>query len=164
MEHDGPTYIRLFRKDGTEFFEADNYNFELFKADKLTEGNDVTIVAEGMLTVDAMRAVNELTKSGIDAELISVHTIKPLDEQTILQSARKTRAVLTVENGSVHGGLYGAVTELLSRECPTLCDAIAVYDIDGQVGELDELKGFYHMTTEDIVAKAKSLATKKSHR
>ena len=102
-----------------------------------------------------------LKKDGVSVELLGIHTIKPFDEQAIIKSAKKTGAVLTVENHSIHGGLYAAVCETLSANCPTLCDAVAVRDKLTQVGSLNDLKRDYGLTADDIVTRAKSLLKKK---
>ena len=160
VEHKGPMYIRFVRKQ-TEVIFDDNYEFHFGKADKLADGRDLTIVASGTSLIDAKKATEILATEGISVDLLGIHTIKPLDEQAILASATKTGAVLTVENHSIHGGLYSAVTETLSSEHPTLCDAVAVRDKLTQVGSLNDLKRDYGLTVEDIVARAKALVSKK---
>lgn len=159
--HKGSVYVRMARKQTEQLFDENTYRFKLGKADKLSEGKDITIISTGCLTIDASRAVQRLKEQGINAELLCMATIKPLDEQAVLQSAKKTNAVLTVENHSVHGGLYSAVTELLSREYPCRCDAVAVYDRISQVGSLNDLKRDYQLTEQDIVDKAVALVNSK---
>lgn len=156
VEHQGPMYIRLMRKQGEEFWD-DNYKFEFGKADHIQSGNDITIAASGAMLFDALKATEILCAEGISCDLLSVHTIKPLDEQAIIESAKRTHCVLTVENHSIHGGLYGAVCETLSAHCPTLCDAVAVRDKITQVGSLNDLKRDYGLTSNDIVSRAKAL-------
>ena len=160
VEHNGPMYLRFVRKQTEEMFD-ESYEFHFGKADKITSGKDITIVASGTSLFDAKEAAKLLKKDGISVELLGIHTIKPLDEQAIIKSAKKTGAVLTVENHSIHGGLYAAVTETLSANCPTLCDAVAVRDKLTQVGSLADLKRDYGLTVEDIVARAKKLVEKK---
>ena len=160
VEYKGPMYLRFVRKQTEEMFD-DSYEFQFGKADKIASGKDVTIVASGTSLFDAKAAVKLLKKQGISAELLGIHTIKPLDEAAIIKSAKKTGAVLTVENHSIHGGLYAAVTETLSANLPTLCDAVAVRDKLTQVGSLDDLKRDYGLTADDIVARAKALVAKK---
>ena len=160
VEHNGPMYLRFVRKQTEELFD-DSYEFHFGKADKLTSGKDITIVASGTSLFDANEAAKILKKDGVSVELLGIHTIKPFDEQAIIKSAKKTGAVLTVENHSIHGGLYGAVTETLSANCPTLCDAVAVRDKLTQVGSLNDLKRDYGLTVDDIVARAKALLAKK---
>lgn len=160
VDHKGPMYIRFMRKQGDEYW-GDDYAFNFGKADRIREGNDVTIVASGASLFDAIKATDILTEQhGISVDLLSVHTLKPFDEQAIIESAKKTGRVLTVENHSIHGGLYGAVCETLSNKCPTLCDAVAVRDKLTQVGKLDELKRDYGLTANDIVVRARALVNK----
>lgn len=160
VEHKGPMYLRMERKQNKCYWE-DNYKFEFGKADKIQDGKDVTIVASGASLFDAVKAADILKEQGVSVDLLSVHTVKPLDEQAIVASAKKTGRVLTVENHSIHGGLYGAVCETLSAKCPTLCDAVAVRDKLTQVGSLDDLKRDYGLTADDIVARALALVKAK---
>lgn len=160
VEHNGPMYIRFVRKQTEELFD-DSYEFRFGKADKLMSGKDLTIVASGTSLIDAKKAADILKSEGIKVDLLGIHTVKPLDEKAILTSAKKTGAVLTVENHSIHGGLYSAVCEVLSATHPTLCDAVAVRDKLTQVGSLNDLKRDYGLTVEDIVARAKALVSKK---
>lgn len=160
-EFHGNMYIRITRKQNDQFWD-ENYKFEFGKADHIREGKDITIVASGASLFDAAKAADILAEEhGIKADLLSIHTIKPLDEEAIIRSARKTGKVLTVENHSIHGGLYGAVCETLSAKCPTLCDAIAVRDKLTQVGSLNDLKRDYGLTVDDIVTRAKALVKAK---
>ena len=161
VEHNGPMYLRFVRKQTEELFD-DTYEFHFGKADKLQSGKDITIVASGTSLFDAKEAAKILKKDGISVELLGIHTLKPFDEAAVVKSAKKTGAVLTVENHSIHGGLYSAVTETLSAKLPTLCDAVAVRDKLTQVGSLKDLKRDYGLTVEDIVARAKVLVANKN--
>jgi transketolase len=134
---DKPMYIRLHRKDRPVIFDED-YEFSLFKADVLREGKDVTIVAMGIM-------VEEALKTDLDADIIAVHTLKPLDKETILKSAEKTGRVVTMENHNVIGGLYSAVSEILGGVKP-----IGIQDRFGQVGSIDDLKKEYGMLFSNI--------------
>ena len=160
VAHHGAMYIRFVRKQTEELFD-DSYEFRLGKADLLERGKDITIVASGTSLFDAKKAAATLKAEGISVELIGIHTVKPLDEEAIVASAKKTGAVLTVENHSIHGGLYSAVCETLSARCPTLCDAVAVRDKLTQVGSLEDLKRDYGLTAEDIVTRARALLAQK---
>lgn len=162
VKYYGPVYIRLFRKETPDVFTMPDYKFDLFKADKLRSGKDLSIFVSGLSTADCLKAADSLSKENISAELINFHTIKPVDEQAIIESARKTKAVLTVENHNVTGGLFSAVSEVLARNCPTLCASVGVHDRFGQVGKLDALKAAYGMTENDIVSKARELLKKKN--
>ncbi len=160
VNYNGPMYIRFMRKQTERVFDED-YEFTFGKADKLFDGDDITIVASGMSLIDARAAAAALRERGVSVDLLGIHTVKPLDEQAIIDSARKTGRVLTVENHSIHGGLYSAVCEVLSAQCPTLCDAVAVRDKITQVGSLDALKRDYGLSADDIIARAEGLLAKR---
>ena len=149
LEYDGPVYIRIPRKTRPDVFE-EGYKFELGKADIVKEGKDISIISTGTMVYEALLASKELEKEGISAEVISVNTIKPLDEATILASVKKTNKAITCENHNVIGGLYSAVAELLCREYPIHLKGIGVNDQFGQVGKYDDLLKAYNMTKEDI--------------
>ena len=157
VEYDGPVYVRMFRKETPDVFTEPDYKFNLFKADVLREGTDVSIFVTGLLTSDALRAADMLREEGVSAEVINIHTLKPVDRQAILKSVKKTGRALTVENHSVFGGLHSAVCEILCEEFPVRCAAVAVNDRFGEVGRLNELKRFYGLTDRDIADKAKTL-------
>ena len=152
-DYDGPVYMRLFRKEQPVIFN-DDYKFDLFKADTIKEGKDLTIFVSGMLTADVVEAAKLLSEEGVDAEVINVHTIKPIDRETVIASARKTGAVLTVENHNVIGGLQSAVLEALAAEKIPVC-AVGVEDRFGEVGKLPYLREVMGLTVENIVAGAK---------
>lgn len=154
MNYDGPLYIRMPRKLYPEVF-AEDYKYELFKSDVVREGTDVSIIATGIMVKPALDAAEILAKEGISAEVISVNTIKPLDEETILNSVKKTNKVVTCENHNVVGGLFSAVCELMCREYPIKVTPIGVQDEFGQVGKYKDLAAYYKMTAEDIVKAAK---------
>lgn len=152
VEYDGPVYIRMFRKAVTQIFQ-DDYEFDLFKADVVKEGKDVSIFATGIMVEESLKALEILKNQGIDAELINIHTIKPIDREAVIKSAKKTGAVVTCENHNIIGGLKSAVAEVLSEECPTIIKAVGVKDVFGQVGKMPFLMKEYEMTAEDIVKK-----------
>lgn len=149
----GPVYVRLFRKELPDVFPAD-YKFDLFKADTLREGTDLSIFVTGLQTKDTLEAAEKLAEEGISCEVINVHTIKPIDRETVLASARKTGAVLTVENHNVIGGLHSAVLETLAAEKIPAC-AVGVQDRFGEVGKLPYLRETLGLTVENIIATAK---------
>lgn len=153
-------YIRVPRKLRPTVFN-DSYEFKLGKADIVKEGNDVSIVASGIMVYEALEAAKILDKEGICAEVVSVNTIKPLDEETILNSVKKTNCVVTCENNNIKGGLYSAVSELLCSNYPSICEAIGVNDLFGQVGKYSELLSAYNLTPKDIAIKAKDVVNKK---
>ena len=151
--YEGPVYMRLFRKELPDIFPAD-YSFDLFKADMLREGKDLSLFVSGFQTRDALEAAELLGQEGIDVEVINVHTIKPVDRETVIASARKTGAVLTVENHNVIGGLRSAILETLAEEKIPVC-AVGVQDRFGEVGKMPYLREAMGLTVENIVATAK---------
>lgn len=152
-DYNGPMYIRLFRKQTPDVFPAD-YKFDLFKADTLREGSDISVFVSGMLTKDTIDAAEILASAGINAEVINIHTIKPIDAQSVIASARKTGTVLTVENHNIIGGLHSAVLEALAEEkLPVL--GVGVQDRFGEVGKTPYLKETLGLTVENIVETAK---------
>ncbi len=160
VDYNGPVYIRMFRKEIPNVFD-ENCEFDLFKASKLQDGNDISIFCSGIMVQETMEANKALKELGINADIINIHTIKPIDKQAIIDSARKTGAVLTVENHNVIGGLKSAVCEVLMEEYPVPLKAIGIKDQFGQVGKLPFLKEFYKMRAEDIINSAKELISSK---
>ncbi len=160
VEYDGVVYIRTLRKSSPIIF-SDDYEFDLFKADTIREGKDVTLFAAGIMVKEALEAADILKAEGIEAEIINIHTIKPIDREAVITSAKKTGAVVTCENHNVMGGLKSAVAEVLIEECPVPLKAIGVQDHFGEVAKLDYLKKKYHMTANDIVEAANQVIAKK---
>lgn len=152
--HDGPVYMRLFRKERPDVFPGD-YRFELFKADLLRPGRDVTIAAAGIMVAEALEAAKVLAAQGVEAEVLAFHTIKPLDGEALLASAGKTGCVVTAENHSVVGGLGSAVADLLAQNRPMPLRMVGVPDCFGMVGTLQPLKERYGLTAQGIVEKAR---------
>jgi len=144
-----PNYMRLSRADSAVFTTEDT-PFEIGKAQVFREGHDVTIVATGSLTYHALVAAEILEQDGIHAEVVHVATIKPLDEKTILESAAKTGAVITAEEGQITGGLGGAVAELLGEHLPTPLKRIGMKDRFGESGEPNELLEHFGLTGPHI--------------
>ncbi len=160
IEHKGPVYIRMFRKDCPDVFGKD-YKFDLFKADKIKDGNDVTIFASGIMVEKAIKAAETLKAEGIDAEVVNVHTIKPIDAETVTESLKKTKCAVVAENHNVIGGLFSAVAEVAAQNCPTPIVPVGVKDVFGEVGKLAELAEKFEMTEKDIVAAAKKAVASK---
>ena len=156
IDYQGPVYIRLGRAE-TKDIHDDSYHFEWGKAEVLRQGSDVTIFATGIMTAKALDAAETLAKQGIQAEVINVHTIKPLDEETVIASAKKTRKVVTAEEHSIIGGLGSAVAEVLARQCPTKQAFVGVQDSFGESGSPDDLLEKYGLTAEVIVKAAVGL-------
>jgi transketolase len=155
-----PNYMRLAR-EATPVFTTAETPFEIGKAYVFAPGDDVTIIATGTMTYPALVAAEKLFKDGIDAEVIHCPTIKPLDAVTILKSVQKTKAVITVEEAQITGGLGGAVAELLSEEYPTILKRIGVRDLFGQSGDPAELLQHYGLTAKHIILAAHEIVDKK---
>ena len=156
IDYQGPVYIRLGRAE-TKDIHDDSYHFEWGKAEVLRQGSDVTIFAAGIMTAKALDAAETLAKQGVQAEVINVHTIKPLDEETVIASAKKTGKVVTAEEHSIIGGLGSAVAEVLARQCPTKQAFVGVQDSFGESGSPDDLLEKYGLTAEAIVKAAVGL-------
>ena len=152
--YDGAVYIRVIRKEAPDVFD-DSYKFDLFKADVIQEGSDVTIMATGMLVSDALKAADLLKEEGIQAEVINVHTIKPIDRETVIASLKKTGCGVTCENHNILGGLHSAIADVVTEEYPVPLKAIGVHDRFSEVGPLDYLKKLFKLTPEDIAQAAK---------
>jgi len=148
-----PNYMRLAR-EGTPVFTTADTPFEIGKAYVLDHGQDVTIIATGTMTYQALVAAEKLFREGIDAEVVHVPTIKPLDEETILKSVRKTKHVITAEEGQRAGGLGGAIAELISEKCPVPIMRIGMRDRFGESGEPDELIHHFGLDATHIQAAA----------
>ncbi len=157
--YEGPVYMRMFRKQTPVVFGED-YKFDLFKADVLRKGKDLSVFVSGFLTRDVLDAVDQFAVEGIDAEIVNVHTIKPVDRDTVLTSARKTGAVLTVENHNIVGGLHSAILETLAEEKIPVC-GVGVPDRFGEVGKMPYLRKVTGLTPENIVEKAKKAVSLK---
>lgn len=161
IEHRGPVYIRLHRKE-VKPLHADDYDFQLGKADVLRTGSDVTLFASGSVMLNnALAAADELKLSGVEAEVINIHTIKPLDTEAVIASLKKTGAAVTCENHSVLGGLHSAICEAAGCGCPVPVEAIGFQDVCGQVGSLKALAEVYHMTVKDIAGAAMRVLERK---
>ena len=159
-EHIGPVYLRFGRPKVPNFTDI-NQNFEIGKAICLKEGNDITIIATGHLVWEALEAAKILRESNISAEVINIHTIKPLDKNTIINSVSKTKCVVTAEEHMLNGGLGDSVAQLLCRELPTPIEMVGVNDTFGESGTPRQLMEKYGLTSNDIVnATNKVLARK----
>jgi transketolase len=155
-----PAYIRLAR-EATPILTTEKTPFEIGKAYVYTEGADVTIISTGTMTYQAMVAAEKLFKDGIDAEVIHCPTIKPLDAVTILKSVHKTKAVITVEEAQINGGLGGAIAELLAEEFPVPLKRLGVRDTYGESGKPDELLNLHGLTAKHIAMAAHHIIEKK---
>ena len=138
-EYDGPVYLRFGRLAVPVIFDENDFKFEIGKGKLLREGKNVTLIATGLMVNEALGAAEILSASGIDCEVIDIATIKPIDRDIIVNSARKTGKVVTVEEHSIVGGLGSAVAEVLSEECPTKLKRIGIYDRFGFSGPANNL-------------------------
>ena len=152
----GPAYIRLNRVKTPYIFD-EKYEFEIGKAVKLISGGDLTIIATGTMVHEAMDAAKMLAEENISTCVLNIHTIKPIDKERIIKEARRTGAIVTVEEHSIYGGLGGAVTEILSENYPIPMRLIGVNDIFGESGEYSELLEKYGLTSNNIFKSAKEL-------
>ncbi len=160
IDYKGPVYIRMFRKSTPDIFKEDE-KFNLFSAKTIKEGTDVSIFCSGIMVAEALEANKILEEKGINAEIINIHTIKPIDEESVINSVHKTGAVVTVENHNIMGGLRSAVAEVLSENCPAPLRSVGIRDSFGQVGKMSYLKETYNMTAQDIVQAVMSVLKSK---
>ena len=154
--HDGPVYIRLSRNNLPNIYST-NYKFNPNKAVILKEGSDVTIVSNGDMLAEVVRATELLAKVGIKAELISLPVVKPLDSGTIIESAKKTKLVVTVENHSINGGIGSAICEVLSENLPVKVLRMGMNDEFGQSGTPQDLLKHYKLDAESIANRIKEI-------
>ena len=155
-DHVGPVYLRFGRLPVPVFNDEATYKFEIGKGIVLKEGKDVTIFATGLCVNETVEAEKMLAKDGIDAEIINIHTIKPIDRELVVKSALKTGKVVTVEEHSVIGGLGSAVCDVLCEEAPTKVLKIGVNDVFGESGPALELLHKYELDAEGIYKKVKA--------
>ena len=156
-EHVGPVYMRFGRAGVPVFHDEENFQFQIGKGEVLTEGNDVAIIANGLLVAEALEAAKTLKEEGISARVINLCTIKPLDEELVLQAARECGRVITCEEHSVIGGLGEAVCALLSERCPTPVRRIGVNDEFGHSGPAADLLRQFGLCADHIVEVALDL-------
>ena len=156
FEHVGPVYIRLGRLAVPVLNDEENYKFEIGKGVVLKEGTDVTIFATGLEVYEAVLAAEMLEKDGISAEVVNIHTIKPIDKELVIASATKTGKVVTVEEHFTTGGLGSAVCEVLSENAPTKVLRIGINDVFGESGPALELIHKYELDAEGIYKKVKA--------
>ncbi len=155
-EYEGPVYVRLSRMN-TEILFDDNYKFEIGKGNVLEEGSDITIIAMGIMVEEALKAQKVLKKKGISAAVINMASVKPIDKNLIVEYAKKTKAILTVEEHSYVGGLYGAVAEVIVKNAPVKMDFVAMNDSFGKSGKPADLLNHFNLTADAIVEKAVNL-------
>lgn len=154
VEFYGPVYMRFGRLAVPVFNNPETYKFELGKGIKLRDGKDIAIIATGLMVNEAIEAAKVLSAKGIDAAVINIHTIKPIDKEIIIEAAKKTGLVLTVEEHSIIGGLGSAVSEVLSENYPTKVIRIGVNDVYGHSGPAVDLLKEFGLSSENIVKTA----------
>lgn len=156
IETDGPFYIRLGRCDVPDVYD-ENTEFEFGKGKEVIAGNDITIVATGMMVSRAVEAAKILESEEVSVRVIDMHTIKPIDEEILIKAAKETKVIVTVEEHNIIGGLGGAVCEVLAEKCPTKVLRVGVNDEFGQSGKAEELLSLYGLTAENIVRRVKEV-------
>ncbi len=149
-EYNGPVYLRLSRAEVPTIFD-DSYKFELGKGVQLTEGNDVTILATGYMVQKSLEAAEQLKEKGIDAKVVNIHTIKPIDRELIIKCAKETGAIVTIEEHSIYGGLGSAVAEVLLKEYLVPMEIIGVQDTFTETGAYELLLNKYGLCAENII-------------
>ena len=163
IKHDGPVYLRFGRLAVPQIYDENEYKFELGKGVQLKEGTDATIIATGLMVPYALEACEALKNEGIDAAVVNIHTIKPIDREIIDNAAKKTGAVVTVEEHNVYGGLGSAVAEVLCETTPVPMLRIGTQDVFGKSGKPYDLLKEYGLSTENIVAKVKEVIAMKKN-
>ena len=156
VEMEGPCYVRLGRAAVPVYYKEED-EVILGKGNLLREGRDVTIIATGIMVSDAAAAAEQLAKEGIDARVIDIHTIKPIDEEIIIKAARETGAIVTAEEHGIIGGLGDAVAQVVVKNCPVKMAMVGQQEVFGESGKPDELREKYGMTAADIIAAVKGL-------
>lgn len=161
IKHNGPVYLRFGRLGVPVINDEATYKFEIGKGVQLKDGTDVTIIANGLMVPDALKAAEILAEEGINARVINIHTIKPIDEDIIVKAAKETGTIVTAEEHNIIGGLGSAVAEVLSEKCPAPLVRVGIEDKFGKSGKPAELLKEYGLTPENIALKAKEAIAKK---
>lgn len=165
VDFEGPLYIRLHRNPAEDIHDPASYEFRLGKADTIVDnGNDAAVFASGILLSKAMEAAKRLHAEGIGIKVIEIHTLKPLDEEAVVQAARQTGAVVTVEDHNIIGGLGSAVAEVLGEQRPTPMKRIGVQDRFASSGDAELLYAEHKMSVPDIVSAVKEVMGRKASR
>lgn len=155
-EYVGPVYIRLGRMAVEDVYD-DSYKFEWGKGVELKKGNDITIIATGLMVQEALKAAKKLSEEGVDARVINIHTIKPIDAEIIIKAAMETKKIVTAEEHSIIGGLGSAVLEVLAETYPVKVKRVGVMDTFGESGKPKDLLEKYNLTGEHIVNACKEV-------
>jgi transketolase len=153
-------YVRLLRKNAIKIYEEGS-TFEIGKAVKLKDGKDVTIITNGIMIAEALKAAYMLKETGISVRVLDMFTLKPIDKETIITCAKETGAIVTAENHNIINGLGSAVAEVLAENIPTPMERVGVKDLFGEVGPVDYLKERFELTANDIVKKVEKVLKRK---
>jgi len=153
---EGPVYLRFGRCNTEDIFD-ENYKFEIGKGVQIREGNDIAIIATGMMVQKAIEASKELESQGINARVINISTIKPIDRELIIKAAKETKGIVTAEEHSIIGGLGAMVSQVVCGECPTMVKMVGIKDTFGESGTPDELMEKYKLTSEAIIEEVKAI-------
>lgn len=159
-QYNKPAYIRIGRNPVEDVYEDENFEFKIGKANILQEGSDITIIAVGETVKLALDAGKELKMRGISCRVISMHTIKPLDEETIIKAAKETKGIITIEEHSVNGGLGAAVSEVVCQNLPVKMKILGVADEAPITGSSKEVFNYYGLTSDNLVKVAEELIKK----
>lgn len=152
----GPVYLRFGRCNTEDIFD-DNYKFEIGKGVELREGNDVAIIATGMMVQKAIEASDKLKEEGINARVINISTIKPIDKELIIKAAKETKGIVTAEEHSIIGGLGATVSQVVTSNHPTVVKTVGIKDTFGESGTPDELMKKYGLTSDEIIKAVKEI-------
>jgi transketolase len=163
IEHEGPLFLRIPREGGPEVHK-NRVEFEIGRGLALRQGEDVSIIAMGLMVSKALEAAQHLESQGIKAQVLEIHTLKPLDRELILQCVSETNAVVVVEEHSRYGGLGSAVSEVLGEEFPAPFEFVAIEDRFGESGQYEEILASCGLTVQNIVARAKAVLKRKARR
>jgi len=158
---DGPFYVRLSREKFPRIFEPETYTFSFGKGHVLREGEDVTVVSNGVMSSFALLAAEELEREGISVEVVHMPWVKPIDWELIVKSASKTGAVVTAEEHSIIGGLGSAVAEVLVENCPVPMERLGTPDVFGRSGKGWELLDYFNLNDRGIIEKVKRVLARK---
>ena len=161
IKHDGPVYLRFGRLAVPVLYDEADYKFEIGKGVLLKDGTDVTIVATGLMVEMALNASEKLKEDGINARVVNIHTIKPIDREILIKAAKETGAIVTCEEHNVIGGLGSAVAEVVCEDCPVPMERVGVKDVFGKSGIPADLFRDYGLTADDIVKAVKKVIEKK---
>ena len=161
IDHQGPVYLRFGRLAVPTIF-GDDYKFEIGKGVQLADGNDVTIIATGLMLAYATEAKTILSEMGIGARGVNIHTIKPINAEIITKAAKETGAIVTAEEHNIIGGLGSAVAEVLAENCPVPMERVGTRDVFGRSGVPSKLFEIYGLDTKTIVEKAKAVVSRKT--